>query len=128
MRILVSLVLMVFIGTQAFCDKLLKVGVVVDPPFVIKTDDGYKGVAVELWNEIAQGLHRNFIFVEKCCADMDAPFDAFEKDEVDVLIGSLSITQDRYKKADFTLPIYIDKVVAVSPLDRFHSALYFLEI
>jgi len=128
MRFFVSLVIIFFLGTAAYGDKPLRVGVVVDPPFVIKTDVGYTGIAIDLWNEIAQGLRQKFTFVERCCADTDAPFEAFEKNEVDVLIGSLSITQDRYKKADFTLPIFIDKVVALSSFDCFHSALSFLRI
>ena len=37
-------------------EDFVKVGVYVNPPFVLKEGDGYSGMAVELWQKVAADL------------------------------------------------------------------------
>jgi polar amino acid transport system substrate-binding protein len=128
MRFLYSLILIFFMGTAVYCDKPLKVGVVVNPPFVIKNGYTYTGIAIDLWNELATALGRSYRFIEHSEANMDKPFDSLQKGELDVLVGSLSVTRDRYQKADFTFPFFIDKIIAITLLDYMHNILFFLKL
>jgi len=115
MKFLVSLFVVFFLGTAAYCEEPLKVGIVVDSPFVIKKESVYSGIAIDLWGEIAKGLQRSSTFIEYSYESGEKPFEALEKGEIDVLIGPLSVTAYRYQKADYTLPFFIDKVIALSP-------------
>ncbi len=127
MRFLFSLLLVIICGTPAYSVDPLKVGVVVDAPFVMKNGATFTGIAVDLWNEVAQGLERPYQFVEVCCADIDKPFETLKRNEVDVLVGALSVSSNRYQMADFTLTTYLDKIIVLAHLDYFHTVLSFLK-
>ncbi|MBS0271816.1 MAG: transporter substrate-binding domain-containing protein [Proteobacteria bacterium] len=128
MKFLLSLILIFFMGVTGYCDAPLKVGVVVNPPFVIKNEATYSGIAIDLWNEVAQGLGRPYVFIEHVCNDADKPFEILQKGEFDVLVGALSITGERYEKVDFTLPFFMDKVIAITPSDYIHNIILFLRM
>ena len=106
MRLLCSLFFLVILGTAGHCERPLKVGLIVQPPFVIKNDLSYNGLAVDLWNEMAQGLKRSYEFVECPTHNLCEPFDTLQKGDIDVLLGPISITMDRYEKVDFTFPFF----------------------
>ncbi len=127
MRFLFSLILIFFTGLAGYCDEPLKVGIIVNPPFVIKNEAAYTGIAIDLWKEIAHGLRRSYTFVEYS-RDSDKPFDSLKKGELDVLVGSLSVTLDRHQEADFTLPFFIDKIVAITPLEYMHNIFFFIKM
>ena len=127
MRFLFSLLLIFFMGTVGYCDEPLKVGVVVNPPFVIKNGAVYTGIAIDLWEEIAQGLGTSYVFIEHPSGS-DKPFNSLQKSELDVLVGSLSITLDRHQEADFTLPFFMDKIIAITSLDYMHNIFFFIKM
>lgn len=82
--------------------KTVKVGVYVNPPFIIKHGNVYEGIAFELWQGIArrEGLVSNFVdypTVRQLLA-------ATEAGEIDVAIGNLTITRDRSTLVDFSYP------------------------
>lgn len=127
MRFFFSVILIFFMGTAGFCKEPLKVGVSVAPPFVVKEGSVYTGIAIDLWNEVALGLNRTSRFVEYP-DDPDKPFQALQKGEVDVFVGPLSMTLERYQKADFTLPYFVDKIVAVTHTDYVHNMGLFVKM
>ena len=75
------------------------------PPFVI--DDGgghWSGIAVELWEQVAEGLGRESRYR---LMDLEDLLVAVEAGEVDAGLGALSITADRERRVDFSHPFYI---------------------
>lgn len=128
MKLLLFIIIFGFIGPVGYCAPPLKVGVVVNPPFVIKNEAAFSGIAVDIWHEVAQELERSYTFVDQTNEDMDKPFESLAQGDVDVLIGALSITGDRYKKVDFTLPFFVDKVIAITLSDYLHNIFLFLEM
>jgi len=81
-------------------DKLL-VGVVDAPPFTMKTTDGrWEGLAIELWQAIAQKLGVEFDLREYTPEQL---MDAVNRGEVDV-IPALAATEEREILMDLSLP------------------------
>lgn len=80
----------------------LRVGVFVDPPFVMPDGDDYTGMAVELWEEVATKLGHEYSYVEsETVRDL---IDLTESGEIDVAVTNLSITPARAERVDFTQP------------------------
>lgn len=128
MRLLCSLFFLIILGTAGHCERPLKVGLIVQPPFIIKNDLVYSGLAVDLWNEIAQNLKRSYEFVECPSNNLCEPFDNLQKGDIDVLLGPISITTDRYEKVDFTFPFFLDRVVAITAPGYWHNLFLFMKL
>lgn len=83
------------------------------PPFVIKTDAGYSGVSVDLWNEIANSLNIEYEYRYYNLPDL---LDAIKNNEVDLSINPLTVTAERMQKFSFTQPYYITNLgIATKP-------------
>lgn len=80
----------------------LKVGVFVNPPFVMKQDGRYTGMAVELWEDLAGKLGRQFSYVE--FGTIHDLVQATAAGSVDVAVTNLTINQARAQQVDFTQP------------------------
>jgi len=128
MRYVLILTIMLVAGFKAQALQPIKVGVIEGAPFAIKSGSTYSGIAVDLWNEIALGLRRSYIIQEPSYTNWDKPFEDLINGRVDVIIGPTSVTADRYMKGDFTLPYFIDKVIAVTPSDYFHNTFRLIRI
>jgi len=80
--------------------QLVRVGVYVSPPFVMKEGNSYSGMAIELWQKVAAGSAIASEFVEyPTYADL---VDAVKNSQVDAAVTDLSITEDRAKVVDFS--------------------------
>lgn len=82
--------------------KTLTVGVKLAPPFVIADSDGYKGLAIELWQEAADDHGWTFQYKEY---DLEGLLNAVREGKVDVGLGAITATADREKTMDFGHPI-----------------------
>ncbi len=82
--------------------KALTVGVKVAPPFVIADDDGYKGLAIDLWQEVAAEHGWTYTYREY---DLDGLLNAVRGREVDVGLGAITATAEREQSMDFAHPI-----------------------
>ncbi|MBB3773121.1 ABC-type amino acid transport substrate-binding protein [Angulomicrobium tetraedrale] len=82
--------------------KTLKVGVYVEPPFVEPGPNGYRGLAVELWEWTADRNELDFAY--QALPTIHDLLQAAEKGEIDVAVAPLTITEDRLKRVDFTQP------------------------
>ena len=87
---------------RAATDEPVRVGVYVSPPFVIKTDDGYSGMAIELWEANAETLDLQWRY--EPYQTVGALIDAAAEGEIDVAISNLTITKGRAERIDFTYP------------------------
>ncbi|MCB1319268.1 MAG: transporter substrate-binding domain-containing protein, partial [Leptospiraceae bacterium] len=86
----------------------LQIGVYGSPPFVI-TDDAapnsrLRGVSIELWQEIAR--RRQFQYQFHPVASIPEGMEQLRAGQLDVLVGSLSVTRERTTRVDFTHPYY----------------------
>jgi ABC-type amino acid transport substrate-binding protein len=84
--------------------KTLKAGLHISPPFVMRTDKGYMGMAVDLWKSLAaeHGIATEFVEYPTV-RDL---VDAASAGEVDVAVTNLTITKKRAERIDFTHPWY----------------------
>lgn len=83
----------------------ISVGVYVSPPFVMKDDSGgYSGMAIDLWEDVAQDQGWQFDYIEH--PTFGALVGSVEDGELDVAVTNLTITQDRAERIDFTHPWY----------------------
>ena len=80
----------------------LTVGVRVSPPFVMQQGDGYTGMAIELWEALAEKLNLEYEY--KPIATIRDLVNATEAGDVDVAVTNLTITQGRAERIDFTQP------------------------
>ncbi|MHB8382601.1 MAG: transporter substrate-binding domain-containing protein [Candidatus Binataceae bacterium] len=85
--------------------KPLRVGVFIEPPFVMDGPDGLGGFAVDLWSKIAttQNWSSNYQQV----GSIPELLDKLNKGELDIGVTDLSITSARLQLVDFTQP-YLD--------------------
>jgi polar amino acid transport system substrate-binding protein len=128
MKRLLFLCMTFLFATMAHCDEPIKVGVLLDPPFVIKEEAIYTGIAIDLWTTIAQNLKKTSTYVEFSCGKSEEAFEALQKGEIEILIGPLSVTRKSLEVADFTLPYFIDKIIVLSSYEYFDSIIHFFKI
>ena len=82
----------------------LKVVVYVDPPFVIKTANGFGGFAIELWEKIAAA--QGWKFQYSAARTLPQLIDLVSEGRADVGVTDLFITSKRLKKVDFSQPYF----------------------
>ena len=85
--------------------KSLRVGVFLEPPFVMSTADGFSGFSIDLWAKIATTLGWTWNY--QPVASIPELLDKLNKGELDVGVTDLSITSERLREVDFTQP-YLD--------------------
>lgn len=77
----------------------LIVGIKVAPPFVIEDHGHYRGLAIDLWQEIA--TEHGWTYQYRAY-DLDGLLDAVSKDQVDVGLGAITATAAREQRMDFS--------------------------
>ena len=82
----------------------VRVAVRVLPPFVEKQGDRYTGYTTDLWNEIASRLELQTRFVE--VANVGEQLDAVRQGDADVAATAISITSERERSLDFSVPYF----------------------
>ncbi len=82
----------------------LTVGVALVEPFVMRgQDDAYRGLAMDLWDGVAQDLGRKYRVVEYGLEDL---IKAVQAGQVDVAVTALTVTSHREQIIDFSHPFY----------------------
>lgn len=89
-------------SSPAPISKTLTVGVKVAPPFVIADGDGYKGLAIDLWQDAAKDHGWTFTYR---AYDLEGLLDAVRQGKVDVGLGAITATAERERAMDFAHPI-----------------------
>ncbi|KGI77072.1 transporter substrate-binding domain-containing protein [Oleiagrimonas soli] len=82
--------------------KTLTVGVKVAPPFVIRDGDHYRGLAIDLWEEVAADHGWRYTYKPY---DLEGLLDAVQQHQVDVGLGAITATAQREQRMDFAHPI-----------------------
>ncbi len=97
---LLSLQSMAF--AQQAVPEQVKVGVYVSEPFVSKEDEGFGGMAVDLWHQISARMGMVSEFVEY--PNYSELVKAVAENRVDAAVTNLTITEKRAEVVDFTHP------------------------
>lgn len=90
-------------GTILSLDKGLIVGVVSDPPYLIKGRNGeWTGFSIDIWKAVASELKVPYEFRE-----MEFPtlLDALKEKRIDIAIDAFFMLAEREKYMDFTVPL-----------------------
>jgi ABC-type amino acid transport substrate-binding protein len=85
-------------------EPVLKVGISRFSPFVILSDNGSKGVSIDMWQAIALQIDREFEYV--VCKGVSDKLKRLEEGSIDIAIGGITITEEREARFDFSHPVY----------------------
>ncbi len=93
----------------------LRVGVAGSAPFVIKNDDEFKGISLDIWQQIAQEQELDYELIPQ--SKVKSGLEAIANGKLDVLIGPISITPKRLEtsKIEFTQPTFFVRTGLVLP-------------
>ena len=73
------------------------------PPFAIREGEGWTGLGIIFWEQMAQRLERSFTYVEMPLDDL---LNAAEQGQIDIGVSCISITQEREERVDFSHALY----------------------
>lgn len=106
----------------------LVVGVYHNPPFVIQTEDnGYEGLSIELWENIARSAGLTFRYEQY--SDFISILKRLEYRDIDLAINPMDVNDQRVNKFDMTQPYFISSIgVAVPYLNRSPVAVFISNI
>lgn len=106
--IVMALAAVLFAGRGAHAQELssesapLTIGIYKQAPFVIEKDGVFKGMAIDLWEAIAERHQYAFTYVPY--DNVGALLDVTAAGKIDVAVGNISITSERAEILDFTHP------------------------
>jgi ABC-type amino acid transport substrate-binding protein len=95
-------------------DRELVLGLRVAPPFVMKTPDGiWTGISVELWRHLAEQLSLRYRFEE---TTQEGLLKGLANGTLDASGGALTVTAERLREVDFSLPYFVTGLGVAVPL------------
>ncbi|MGD1699939.1 transporter substrate-binding domain-containing protein [Dapis sp. BLCC M229] len=104
----------IYLPLPAQAEKL-RVGVAGSPPFIIK-DNSFKGISVDIWQELALSEKLEYEFIPQ--DSLASSIDSIKKRELDIVIGPISITSDRLEKVAFTQPYFLANIGLLITAER----------
>lgn len=104
------------VPADAAGQETVKVGLYMSPPFVMKDGDGYTGMAVEIWEDVALGLNLKSEYV--LMPTVREMVDATANGDIDVAVTNLTVTKKRAERIDFTQPWFDAGLRIMVDLDR----------
>lgn len=85
--------------------RILVVGTMPAPPFVMKGADGqWTGISIDLWRRVADGRNLHYRFVER--PTVQALIEDAAAGKIDIAVAPLTVTAGREQVLDFTAPFY----------------------
>ena len=93
----------------------LKVGYAGTEPFVIRQGQTWKGISVEIWENVANAEKINYEI--QPFNSVSEAIRALSMGEIDAVIGPASITSTRAEKVEFTQPYYQASLSILSRVD-----------
>lgn len=96
--------------------KVFKVGLAGNAPFVIKDKNNYSGIAVEIWELMANTAGWKYEFVPY--NTVHEALDEMSSGKIDLVAGPVSITADRVTSMRFSQPYYQSSLTILSRLDQ----------
>ena len=99
---------------QDSAQKTLKVGVSGSEPFVFADED--KGIAIEIWDDIANKNSWNYEYVSY--ENIDGALHEMHKGNLDLVVGPISITSKRLENTRFSQPFYNSSISIISRVEN----------
>ncbi len=119
MQRFLTALLFAVMGQQAIAqsgDEVLRVGITEVPPFVIHEADGsWSGISIDLWEAIAEQEGYRY---ELQPLPFDQLLTGLQGDQLDVVVGALTMTASREALVDFTHPFYRTGLAIGVPQDQ----------
>lgn len=110
------LFLFIFISPTLFAQEVsekLKVGYAGSEPFVFH-GEREEGIVIDIWKEIAFGLNKNYELIE--FESVESGIKAIDKNELDILIGPITINSSRAALVNFSQPYYNTELAILAPI------------
>ena len=98
---------------QSTNDTIL-VGVNEAPPFVIKEEDGFSGVSIDLWEHIAREMDIPYKY--ELFSDEIGIVRSLDYNELDLTINPMAVNQTRLERFGVSQPFYISSVGVVTTI------------
>jgi polar amino acid transport system substrate-binding protein len=114
MRFGLTVLLLLALGTAGFAQKTFLVAIKPLTPFVMPSGSGFEGYSIDLWNTIAlkNGWRSRYLYFNT----VKEVLLAVSSHQVDVGIAGISITRDREKIVDFSLPMFNSGLQVLVPM------------
>lgn len=115
-RLFYFIFLLLFINSFAFGQEVrekLKVGYAGSAPFVMP-GEREEGIVIDIWKEIAYGIGMNFDLIE--FESVDSGIKAIDRNELDILIGPITINSNRAALVNFSQPYYNTELAILAPV------------
>lgn len=102
--------------------RTVTVGVYVNPPFVVQEQDHYTGMAIELWEILAERLALATRY--EAFPNYAALLEATRNGSIDVAVANITITRERAEILSFTQPWYDAGLRIMVPSPRGQGGIY----
>src|SRR5690554_2865708 len=91
----------------------LRVGYAGSAPFVVAGEQP-DGIIIDIWDEIAFSLKQSFKYIEYL--SVDSGIAAVQNNEIDVLIGPITINSSRANVISFSQPYFDTELAILAPM------------
>ena len=108
------IVLLVMYCSQVYAQSVLRVAIKPLTPFVVTDGSRFQGYSIDLWNSIASknGWKTNYVLLKT----VKEVLHAVQTGQADVGIAGISITRDRERLVDFSMPMFNSGLQVLVPL------------
>jgi len=112
--IVLSLIFVFFAGKGGKEEKLtLKIGTNAEyPPFEYKENGEFKGIDMDLIRMVAEKMGADYEIIDM---DFDALIPSLVSKKIDMAIAAITITDERKKQVDFSIPYYTANQAIIAP-------------
>ncbi len=93
----------------------LRVGIAGSEPFVFNDAENPNGIAIEIWEELAK--EEQWTYNYKSFTTVKSALFALQNNELDIVVGPISITSDRVAQMSLSQPYYQSSLSIVSRTD-----------
>lgn len=102
-------------SNTANSSKTITVGYAGTEPFVISDKDEWKGISVEIWELVSQGM--GVKYTPKSYASVSEALNDLANGKIDVVVGPTSITSERAELVEFSQPYFQSSLAIMSRID-----------
>lgn len=97
-------------------EKVLKVGYVGSAPFVIQPNENEdpEGIVFDIWERIAYNTHSHYELIP--FSSVEEGLQQVGREDIDILIGPITITSDRAERVNFSQPYYDTQLAILAPV------------